>query len=154
MLPAAAARQRGPDSAAGCVSVFACSNRFREDLPQYYDMATKKLSIPSSDTLEITAAAMELVDRIYRPGILFKKSGVILSDIVPGCCHHILFDTVEKREERVELSKTLDRMNHKYGIRTVRLAVAGSEHEIWKNKKEHLTPNYLTDIDQIMTVQI
>ena len=145
---------RGQDSAAGCVSVFACSNRFREDLPQYYDMATKKLSIPSSDTLEITAAAMELVDRIYRPGILFKKSGIILSDIVPGCCHHILFDTVEKREERVELSKTLDRMNQKYGIRTVRLAVAGSEHEIWKNKKEHLTPNYLTDIDQIMTVQI
>ena len=145
---------RGQDSAAGCVSVFACSNRFREDLPQYYDMATKKLSIPSSDTIEITAAAMELVDRIYRPGILFKKSGVILSDIVPGCCHHILFDTVEKREERVELSKTLDRMNQKYGIRTVRLAVAGSEHEIWKNKKEHLTPNYLTDIDQIMTVQI
>ena len=145
---------RGQDSAAGSVSVFACSNRFREDLPQYYDMATKKLSIPSSDTLEITAAAMELVDRIYRPGILFKKSGIILSDIVPGCCHHILFDTVEKREERVELSKTLDRMNQKYGIRTVRLAVAGSEHEIWKNKKEHLTPNYLTDIDQIMTVQI
>ena len=65
-----------------------------------------------------------------------------------------MFDTVEKREERVELSKTLDRMNQKYGIRTVRLAVAGSEHEIWKNKKEHLTPNYLTDIDQIMTVQI
>ena len=145
---------RGQDSAAGCVSVFACSNRFREDLPQYYDMSTKKLSIPSSDTLEITAAAMELVDRISRPGILFKKSGIILSDIVPGCCHHILFDTVEKREERVELSKTLDRMNQKYGIRTVRLAVAGSEHEIWKNKKEHLTPNYLTDIDQIMTVQI
>lgn len=145
---------RAQESSAGCVSVYACSNRFREDLPQYYDMATKKLSIPSSDTLEITAAAMELVDRIYSPGILFKKSGIILSDIVPGCCHHILFDTVEKREERVELSKTLDRMNQKYGIRTVRLAVAGSEHEIWKNKKEHLTPNYLTDIDQIMTVQI
>ena len=97
---------------------------------------------------------MELVERIYRPGILFKKSGVILSDIVPGCCHHILFDPIMKREERVELSETLDRMNHKYGIRTVRLAVAGSDREAWKNKKEHLTPNYLTDIDQIMTVRI
>ena len=78
---------RGQDSAAGSVSVFACSNRFREDLPQYGNIATKKLSVPSADTLEITAAAMELVERIYRPGILFKKSGVILSDIVPGCCH-------------------------------------------------------------------
>ena len=145
---------RGQDSAAGCVSVFACSNRFREDLPQYGNIATKKLSVPSADTLEITAAAMELVERIYRPGILFKKSGVILSDIVPGCCHQILFDPIVRREERVELSETLDRMNHKYGIRTVGLAVAGSDNEAWKNKKEHLTPNYLTDIDQIMTVQI
>lgn len=145
---------RGQDSAAGSVSVFACSNRFREDLPQYGNIVTKKLSVPSADTLEITAAAMELVERIYRPGILFKKSGVILSDIVPGCCHQILFDPIVRREERVELSETLDRMNHKYGIRTVGLAVAGSDNEAWKNKKEHLTPNYLTDIDQIMTVQI
>ena len=145
---------RGQDSAAGSVSVFACSNRFREDLPQYGNIATKKLSVPSADTLEITAAAMELVERIYRPGILFKKSGVILSDIVPGCCHQILFDPIVRREERVELSETLDRMNHKYGIRTVGLAVAGSDREAWKNKKEHLTPNYLTDIDQIMTVRI
>ncbi|MDD7551600.1 MAG: nucleotidyl transferase AbiEii/AbiGii toxin family protein [Rikenellaceae bacterium] len=116
--------------------------------------SNEKALRPSADTLEITAAAMELVERIYRPGILFKKSGVILSDIVPGCCHHILFDTVERREERVELSETLDRMNQKYGIRTVGLAVAGSDSEAWKNKKEHLTPNYLTDIDQIMTVRI
>ena len=145
---------RGQDSAAGCVSVFACSNRFREDLPQYGNIATQKLSTPSADTLEITAAAMELVERIYRQGILFKKSGVILSDIVSGCCHHILFDTVARREERVELSETLDRMNHKYGLKTVGLAVAGGDNEVWKNKKEHLTPNYLTDIDQIMTVQI
>ena len=145
---------RGQDSAAGRISVFACSNRFREDLPQYGEIATKKLSVPSADTLEITAAAMELVERTYCPGILFKKSGVILSDIVPGCCHHILFDPVERRDERLKLSETLDTMNHKYGIRTVRLAMAGSDKEIWKNKKEHLTPNYLTDIDQIMMIQI
>ena len=145
---------RGQDSAAGCVSVFACSNRFREDLPQYGNIATRKLPVPSSDTLEITAVAMELVEKIYRKGVLFKKSGVILSDIVPGCCHHILFDPVARREERVELSQTLDRMNHKYGLRTIGLAVAGSDREVWKNKKEHLTPNYLTDIDQIMTVRI
>lgn len=97
---------------------------------------------------------LDLVEEIYRPGILFKKSGVILSDITPGCCHHLLFDPVQKREERVELSETLDRMNHKYGVRTVGLAVAGSDREVWKNRKEHLTPNYLTDIDQIMTVKI
>ena len=145
---------RGQDSAAGCVSVFACSNRFREDLPQYGNIASARISTPSADTLEITSAAMELVDRIYRPGIQFKKSGVILSEIVPGCCHNILFDPIDRRSERLELSRAIDRMNHRYGLKAVGLAVTGYGNEGWRNRKEHLSPNCLTDIDQILTVNI
>lgn len=145
---------RAQESAAGSVSVFACSNRFREDLQQYSNIATMRLDSPSSDTLEITEAAIRLADRIYRPGIQFKKSGVILSDIIPGLTHHILFDPIPKRDERAELSTAIDRMNRKYGLKTVGLAVTGYGNADWKNRKEHLTPNYLTDIDQIMTVDI
>ena len=145
---------RAQESAAGSVSVFACSNRFREDLEQYSNIATMRLDSPSSDTLEITEAAIRLADRIYRPGIQFKKSGVILSDITPGPTHHILFDPIPKRDERAELSTAIDRMNRKYGLKAVSLAVAGYGNADWKNRKDHLTPNYLTDIDQIMTVDI
>ena len=145
---------RAQESAAGSVSVFACSNRFREDLQQYSNIATMRLDSPSSDTLEITEAAIRLADSIYRPGIQFKKSGVILSDIIPGLTHHILFDPIPKRDERAELSTAIDRMNRKYGLKAVGLAVAGYGNADWKNRKEHLTPNYLTDIDQIMTVDI
>lgn len=143
---------RAQESAAGSVSVFACSNRFREDLEQYSNIATMRLDSPSSDTLEITEAAIRLADRIYRPGIQFKKSGVILSDIIPGLTHHILFDPIPNRDERAELSTAIDRMNRKYGLKSVSLAVAGYGNADWKNRKEHLTPNYLTDIDQIMTI--
>lgn len=145
---------RAQESAAGSVSVFACSNRFREDLQQYSNIATMRLDSPSSDTLEITEAAIRLADRIYRPGIQFKKSGVILSDIIPGLTHHILFDPIPKRDERAELSTAIDRMNRKYGLKTVGIAVAGYGNADWKNRKDRLTPNYLTDIDQIMTVDI
>ena len=145
---------RAQESAAGSVSVFACSNRFREDLQQYSNIATMRLDSPSSDTLEITEAAIRLADRIYRPGIQFMKSGVILSNIIPGLTHHILFDPIPKRDERAELSTAIDRMNRKYGLKAVGLAVAGYGNADWKNRKEHLTPNYLTDIDQIMTVDI
>lgn len=145
---------RAQESAACSVSVFACSNRFREDLQQYSNIATMRLDSPSSDTLEITEAAIRLADRIYRPGIQFKKSGVILSDITPGPTHHILFDPIPKRDERAELSTAIDRMNRKYGLKAVSLAVAGYGNADWKNRKDRLTPNYLTDIDQIMTVDI
>ena len=145
---------RAQESAACSVSVFACSNRFREDLQQYSNIATMRLDSPSSDTLEITEAAIRLADRIYRPGIQFKKSGVILSDIIPGLTHHILFDPIPKRDERAELSTAIDRMNRKYGLKAVSLAVAGYGNADWKNRTDRLTPNYLTDIDQIMTVDI
>lgn len=145
---------RSQGSSAGAVSVFACSNRFREDLEQYANLGTAILEVPSADTLEITDAALKIVDEIYRPGILYKKSGVILSHIVNGTVQRLLFDPVKNREERVILSETIDSMNHKYGLKTVRLAVEGEKNEKWKVKSEHRTPNHLTDIDQLMTIDI
>lgn len=145
---------RSQDSSTCRISVFVCSNRFREDLPQYFNIASHKLSIPSADTLEITKIAMDLTEGLFREGILYKKSGVILSDIVGGCSQPVLFDTMEKREERLELSRTMDKLNHKYGPKSLKLASAGNDKELWHGKKEHVTPNYLTDIDDIMTIDI
>jgi len=145
---------RSQGSSAGAVSVFACSNRFREDLEQYANFGTVMLEVPSADTLEITDAALKIVDDIYRPGIMYKKSGVILSHIVNGTVQQVLFDPVPNREERVLLSETIDLMNHRYGLKTVRLAVEGEKNEKWKVKSEHRTPNYLTDLSEIMTIKI
>ena len=66
----------------------------------------------------------------------------------------MLFDTVSRRNERIELSRAMDMMNHKYGVQTVGLAASGTKEEEWRTRKDHLTPNYLTDIDQIMTINI
>lgn len=145
---------RGQNSAAGAVTVFASSNRFREDLKQYRNMGTTLLPVPSADTIEITDAALRIVDQIYRPGIQFKKSGVILSDIVSGSVQQVLFDPMEKRPERVQLSKTIDDMNHRFGLKTVRLAVEGEKDEVWRTKSEHRTPNHLTDINELLTIKI
>ena len=145
---------RSQGSSAGAVSVFACSNRFREDLEQYANFGTVMLEVPSADTLEITDAALKIVDDIYRPGIMYKKSGVILSHIVSGTVQQVLFDPVPNREERVLLSETIDLMNHRYGLKTVRLAIEGEKNEKWKVKSEHRTPNYLTDLSEIMTIKI
>lgn len=76
------------------------------------------------------------------------------TDIVPGCCQSMLFDSVGNRSGRIELSRTIDKINLKYGLKTVGLAITGDGNSPWKNRKEHLTPNYLTDIDQLMTVNI
>ena len=149
----AATTLRGQGSSARIVTVFVSSNRFREDLPQYGNAASVRLAVPSADTLELTRAALAALENIYLPGILYKKSGVILSDMVQGCVQNTLFDPVERRPERFALYDTINSINHRYGTRTVKLAVEDSATEAWKVKSEHRTPNYLTDINELLTVR-
>lgn len=61
---------RGQHSVAGSVTVFITSNYFREDLEQYSNGATFNFATPTSDTLEITNAAMMLLESMYRSDIL------------------------------------------------------------------------------------
>ena len=145
---------RGQGSTAGSVSVFLCSNFFREDLPQYFNIASYSFPVATADTIEITRAAMGIVDEIYRPGIKYKKSGVLLGDIVNGGVQQNLFDPINNREERLELSRALDCLNQKFGLKTVRLAVEGGNTEEWKVKSEHRSPNFLTDINELLTVRV
>lgn len=146
---------RGQGSVAGTMTVFVCSNSFREDLRQYSNAATWRFAVGTADTVEITEAAMLLVEAIYKPGIHYKKSGVIMGDIYPDAAvQQVLFDNVARRPERLGLSRAIDAMNHKYGLKTVSLAVEGGKAEAWAVRSEHRTPNYLTDIDELLTVQI
>lgn len=65
-----------------------------------------------------------------------------------------IFDPIPNRNERLTLSESLDLLNHKYGIKTVRLAVEGSKDDAWKVKSEHRTPNHLTELKEILTIQL
>jgi len=146
---------RGQGSVAGCVSVFIGSNHFRQDLRQYWNGASRRLAVDSADTVEITEVAMSLLDSIYKAGIMYKKAGVILSEISP--CDEIqqnLFDDVENRPERAELSVAMDKINLKYGLKSVSLAVEDSGAQEWKVKCEKRSGNYLTDINDILIVKI
>ena len=89
-------------------------------------------------------------------GVLtFIKSGVILSGISPNSpVQQILFDRIGNRPERLELSRNIDKLNQRHGLKTVGLAVEGTGSDPWKVKCEHRSGNYLTDIDDILTVRI
>ncbi len=146
---------RAQDSAAGCITVFLCSNFFREDLEQYSCVESLPFCVPTADTIEITQAALQLVERIFRPGIRYKKTGVILSKIQPQTAVvPDLFDPVEKRPQRLELSQRVDALNRRYGLKTVALAVEGPKQQAWKVRSEHKSGNYLTDIDEILRIRI
>lgn len=145
---------RGQGSVASCVTVFVGSNQYREDLSQYWNGGSVRLPVASCDTLEIAGAALKVLESIFRPDISYKRSGVVLSDISPDPQIQLdLFDPVRRREKRKSLSGTIDTMNQKFGLKTVRLAVEDGEADHWKSKSEHRSPDYLTDINEILTVK-
>lgn len=85
---------------------------------------------------------------------MYKKSGVLLGGIVNGGIQRDLFDHIDNREDRLALSRTIDDVNRKFGLKTVRLTVEGEKSEVWKVKSEHRSPNYLTDFDELLTIRI
>ena len=146
---------RGQHSVAGAVTVFLSSNRFRDDLSQYANSSTYYFTTPTADTLEITKGALKALNEIYRNDILYKKSGVIVTEISPATAvQYDLFDGVKNRSERNVLMTAIDKLNHLYGPKTVQLVVEGGRKQQWKVKCEHRSPNYLSDIHELMTLYI
>lgn len=68
--------------------------------------------------------------------------------------HNKLFDPVQNRAERLDLSQRIDCLNQKYGLKTVSLGVEGEKQQPWEVKSEHKSYNYLTDINEILTIRI
>ena len=146
---------RGQHSVASAVTVFIMSNRFRDDLQQYKNGLTRTLPVPTSDTIEITKAALQIVDDIYIKGICYKKAGVVLSDITEDTAiQQNLFDEIKNRPQRFMLMNTIDKLNHRYGLKSIKLAVEGHDKETWHSKSEHRSGNYISDINEIMRIKI
>lgn len=146
---------RAQRSVAEEVTVFVCSNRFRDDLKQYNNIGTLPLLVPTADTIEITQTALNVLDSIFRQGIHYKKAGVILNGIHPASPQQFqLFDPVPNRCERTRLMSVIDEINGKYGPMSIRLAVEGCGKSPWHVKCDNKSPNYLTELNEILTVHI
>jgi DNA polymerase V len=95
--------------AAGIMTVFVTTSRFIEK--SYFNSHTVEFPTATSDTIELIRSACRCIDRLYRTGCLFKKSGIILGDLVPE--RHIqrnLFDTADRQRSH-RLMRAVDAVN-------------------------------------------
>lgn len=146
---------RSQRALASSITVFLYTNRFDAVQAQYSASETTCFLMPTSDTLEISKAALDILRRIYIPGVRYKKSGVILGEI--SSCSSLqldLFDTIKNRGQRVCLMKTIDTLNQRYGPKTISTPIESCNTQHWQVKSEFRTPNYLTDINELLTVKI
>lgn len=50
--------------------------------------------------------------------------------------------------------KQIDALNHRLGLRKIHLAVEGEEKQAWHSKSEFRSGNYISDLKEILTIQI
>ncbi len=149
---ACAEKLRRQRSVCGEMRVFILTNRHNENRPQSYESRLVKLSVPTDDTLELTALAARMLRSIYRKGYGYKRAGIVLSDLRPKeglQCD--LFDTAD-RTKHTRLMEAVDALNTTFGRHKIRTAAEGPEP--FKMNRNHLSRRYTTDWNQIIKVKV
>jgi len=131
----AAEKLREDHLMAKAIVVMLRTNRHRQDQAQYRADEVEVLETYTDDARLLCAAATRALERIYRPGFIYKKAGVYLSDIQTA---HTVQPTLPglgttPEGTRPGLMKVVDRLNEMLGPDTIRLASTGFERS-WKGQ--------------------
>ena len=153
-LSRAAEKLRRQRQRAGAITVFVRSSPFN-GTRFYANAATVALPVASSDTAVLLAAALPLVERLFRPHKPLQKAGVLLQDLQPEGMlqHHLLVPLPEAQQRRRErLMATVDALNHRFGRDTVQWAACGLRPG-WTMRRSRLSRAATTRIEDIPIVR-
>ena len=149
---------RKQESAAGTLTVFLHTNRFRKTpgngLPakQYYNSRTIELPHPTASTSELAGYAVAALKSIFAFGYEYQKVGIILSGLVPADHRQQALFTNGPDNRQLQLAKVMDKVNKRYGRDRLRLAGAGFDPS-WHHKRQFMSPSYTTKWKDILQVK-
>jgi len=120
------------------VTVYLQTDRFNP-VPHYYSNSYSYNSVYYSDiTSEIYTWVRLCLDRVYQPGMQYKRAGVILNSLTPA-------DSISRRlydqpdfERWHKLNKSIDELNLRYGRDVIRLAALYDD-GTWQSQSTHRT---------------
>ena len=141
-------------TAAGTVGVFIHTNRFRDDLAQYYPNASVRLEVPANSTPEIVGAALKALKMVYKPGFEYKRAGVIVVDIVDAdSIQQTLFDfDSDSRERDDRISRVMDMVNTS-GKNVLHLGTQRDGHYADGIRREFCSGLYTTSWNELIEVR-
>nr|WP_294895062.1 Y-family DNA polymerase [uncultured Pedobacter sp.] len=146
-----AEKLRADKSCCSLLNIRLITNKFRSDLKQYYPSISVPLAQPMNNTPDLVKIATKAVDTVYRPGYMFLKVEVIATGLIPESEVQLnLFNNwCGKKKDKV--SDVMDVLNSHYGKGTIRMA-GESYVKKWSMRREHLSPNYTTNWNDIIKV--
>ena len=150
----AAEKLRHGNQRAGAVQVFVHTSPFRPG-PRFNKSATIQLHPPTSDTTVLVNTAVAGLRRIYEPGFLLAKAGVMLLDLCSATTQlqsDLLIEEPCTKRDHSQLMEAVDRINARYGKATVHVASTGHTQKDgagWRMRQERRTPRYTTQQGEI-----
>lgn len=139
--------------AASHLTVFISTSRFRQNPEEVYSAAASwQLPFPTSYTPGLIDAAQSLLERVYKPGFVYHKAGIFLSDIVADTQRQQSILAGIDNERRVRVMRAVDEINRRHGRYTVRPLAASSERG-WEMRRQRLSPRYTTRLDEVLRVK-
>lgn len=141
-----ARKLREQNSIAAMIQIFIMTDRFRKDREQYCPSICIPLVSPTSNAIRLQNAADIGLKHIFREGFLYKKAGVMVSDICDATFHQ--GDLFTSDDQDTNLMMVMDELNRKYGKGTLRISMDGSTNS-WAMKQQNKSPNYLCEWDEL-----
>lgn len=143
---------RSQKSVASLISVFVSTNRFKET-PQYNNNASVRFTNPTASTPDFIEASLKILNRIYRKGFLYKKAGVMITEItseenVP----YDIFDPLYLDTNQKDIMLIMDKINKTYGENTLFYGSLGVKKK-WQMRRNLLSPRYTTSWKDIPKVK-
>jgi len=144
-------KMRKQQSAASIIGVAVMTNRFREDLPQYYNSIAYDLKPPSAFAPLLVKKAIEGLHMIYEPGYKYQKVMIHLLNLVHEDRQQQDFFEEELPKQKA-LMACFDKINEKYGSHTLFIGTQGVTKN-WSMKRNFLSPSYTTSLNDIPKVK-
>jgi DNA polymerase V len=139
--------------AASHLTVFISTSRFLQNPDEIYSAAASwQLPYPTSYTPALVAAAQTLLTRVYKPGFVYHKSGVFITDIVADTEKQQSLLLRIEDERRHRLMEAVDQINRKHGRHSVRPLSMGTQ-QGWEMRRVNLSGRYTTRLEEVLRVK-
>jgi DNA polymerase V len=147
----ASEKLRAQNSLCRKVRVSIRTGMFNPEEAKYANGVVIDMPYPTDDVRLLTKAAVDALDRVYRPGFKYSKAEVLLMNLCqPGEYTDDLF-AASQPTESTKVMAVLDQINERWGRGTLRAASVPSNPE-WVMRREMMSQSYTTRLDQLWTV--
>ena len=124
---------------------------FNPEEAKYANGVIVDLPYPTDDVRLLTKAAVDALDRVFRPGFNYSKAEVLLLNLCqPGEYSDDLF-AISQSAEATRVMAVLDEINGRWGRGTLRAASVPTNPD-WGMRREMMSQSYTTKLDQLWKV--